>query len=72
LTGYEHFICAILGGWRQYLPVEVKLPFNLQYNTNLFYQKSTSLHGEFYSSYYAKYPTSNFYNNSDPDEMTTN
>ncbi|MGC4102163.1 SusC/RagA family TonB-linked outer membrane protein [Ferruginibacter sp.] len=46
--------------------MEVKLPFNLQYNTNLFYQKSTSLHGEFYSSYYSKYPTSNFYNNPDP------
>lgn len=46
--------------------MEVKLPFNLQYNTNLFYQKSTSLHGEFYSSYFSKYPTSNFYNNPDP------
>jgi hypothetical protein len=46
--------------------MEVKLPFNLQYNTNLFYQKTTSLHGEFYSSYYSKYPTSNFYNNPDP------
>jgi TonB-dependent starch-binding outer membrane protein SusC len=46
--------------------MEVKLPFNLQYNTNLFYQKATSLHGEFYSSYYSKYPTSNFYNNPDP------
>jgi len=46
--------------------IEAKLPFNLTYNTNLFYQKSTSLHGEFYSGYYSKYPTSNFYNNPDP------
>ncbi|MEO6232704.1 MAG: SusC/RagA family TonB-linked outer membrane protein [Ferruginibacter sp.] len=45
---------------------EVKLPFGLTYNANLAYQKITSLHGEYYSSYYAKYPTSNFYNNPDP------
>ena len=46
--------------------LEVKLPFGLQYNTNLFYQKTSSLHGEFYSSYFGNYPTSNFYNNPDP------
>ena len=45
---------------------EIKLPFDLTYNLNLSYQKITSLHGEFYSSYYGKYPTSNFYNNPDP------
>lgn len=45
---------------------EIKLPFGLTYNTNFSYQKTTSLHGEFYSSYYGKYPTSNFYNNPDP------
>ncbi len=45
---------------------EVKLPLGLTYNVNLAYQKTTSLHGEFYSSYYSKYPTSNFYNNPDP------
>jgi TonB-dependent starch-binding outer membrane protein SusC len=45
---------------------EVKLPFGFTYNMNLAYQKTTSLHGEFYSSYYGKYPTSNFYNNPDP------
>ncbi|MEO8404095.1 MAG: SusC/RagA family TonB-linked outer membrane protein, partial [Chitinophagaceae bacterium] len=45
---------------------EVKLPFGLTYNVNLAYQKITSLHGEFYDSYYGKYPTSNFYNNPDP------
>jgi iron complex outermembrane receptor protein len=45
---------------------EVKLPLGLTYNVNLAYQKITSLHGEFYSSYYGKYPTSNFYNNPDP------
>jgi TonB-linked SusC/RagA family outer membrane protein len=44
----------------------VKLPFNLTYNVNLSYQKTSTLHGEFYSSYYSKYPTSNFYNNPDP------
>ena len=44
----------------------VKLPFNLTYNINLSYQKTSSLHGEFYSSYFSNYPTSNFYNNPDP------
>ncbi|MGZ3756532.1 MAG: SusC/RagA family TonB-linked outer membrane protein [Mucilaginibacter sp.] len=44
----------------------VKLPFNLTYNVNLSYQKTSSLHGEFYSSYFGNYPTSNFYNNPDP------
>ena len=45
---------------------EVKLPFSLTYNLNASYQKLTSLHGEFYDSYYSNYPTSNFYNNPDP------
>jgi iron complex outermembrane receptor protein len=45
---------------------EVKLPFDLIYNLNFSYQNTTSLHGEFYGSYYGKYPTSNFYNNPDP------
>ncbi len=45
---------------------EVKLPFGFTYNANLAYQRTTSLHGEFYSSYYGQYPTSNFYNNPDP------
>jgi iron complex outermembrane receptor protein len=45
---------------------EVKLPFGLQYNLNIAYQQITSLHGEFYDSYYANYPTSGFYNNPDP------
>jgi iron complex outermembrane receptor protein len=53
---------TIIGGFT----TEVKLPFGLIYNANLAYQKITSLHGEFYSSYYGKYPTSNFYNNPDP------
>ena len=44
----------------------VKLPFNLTYNVNLSYQKTSSLHGEFYGSYFSNYPTSNFYNNPDP------
>jgi len=45
---------------------QVKLPFDLTYNVNLSYQKTAALHGEFYSSYFSKYPTSNFYNNPDP------
>lgn len=45
---------------------EAKLPFGLTYNVNLSYQKNTTLHGEYYGSYYSKYPTSNFYNNPDP------
>ena len=31
-----------------------------------FTKNHTSLHGEFYSSYFGQYPTSNFYNNPDP------
>ena len=45
---------------------EVKLPFSFKYNLNVSYQQLTSLHGEFYDSYYSNYPTSNFYNNPDP------
>ncbi|MEY2869242.1 MAG: hypothetical protein RIR01_1725, partial [Bacteroidota bacterium] len=45
---------------------EIKLPFGLKYNLNLAYQKSTTLHGEFYDSYYQKYNSANFYNNPDP------
>ena len=45
---------------------EVKLPFGFTYNANLSYQQLSSLHGEFYDSYYSNYPTSNFYNNPDP------
>jgi TonB-linked SusC/RagA family outer membrane protein len=45
---------------------QVKLPFDLTYNVNLSYQKTSTLHGEFYSSYYGSYPTSSFYNNPDP------
>ncbi len=45
---------------------EVKLPLGLTYNVNLSYQNTTSLHGEYYGSYYGRYPTSNFYNNPDP------
>jgi TonB-dependent starch-binding outer membrane protein SusC len=45
---------------------EVKLPFGFTYNLNIAYQNMTSLHGEFYDSYYTQYPKSNFYNNPDP------
>jgi iron complex outermembrane receptor protein len=53
---------TLIGGFT----TEIKLPLGFTYNVNLSYQRSTSLHGEFYSSYYGKYPTSNFYNNPDP------
>ncbi|MBE9668364.1 SusC/RagA family TonB-linked outer membrane protein [Mucilaginibacter boryungensis] len=45
---------------------QLKLPFNFTYNVNLSYQRTTSAHGEYYGSYFSKYPTSNFYNNPDP------
>lgn len=44
----------------------VKLPFNLSYDLNISYQNTTSLHGEFYDSYYTKYNSANFYSNPDP------
>ncbi|MDR6944746.1 SusC/RagA family TonB-linked outer membrane protein [Mucilaginibacter pocheonensis] len=53
---------VLMGGF----VTEVKLPFDLTYNVNLSYQRTTANHGEFYSSYFSKYPTSNFYNNPDP------
>ena len=53
---------VLLGGFN----TEVKLPWGFTYNVNLSYQKTTASHGEFYSSYFGKYPTSNFYNNPDP------
>ncbi len=45
---------------------EVKLPLDLTFNASISYQKTNSLHGEYYGSYYGQYPTSNFYNNPDP------
>ena len=53
---------ALLAGFT----TEVKLPFDLTYNLNLSYQTNQSLHGEYYDSYFGKYPSSNFYNNPDP------
>jgi len=44
----------------------VKLPFDLKYNVNLSYQKTSSLHGEYYGSYYNNYTGASFYNNPDP------
>lgn len=44
---------------------ELKLPLGLKYNVNLSYQKTSSLHGEYYGAYYSKY-SSGFYNNPDP------
>ncbi|MGV8092598.1 MAG: TonB-dependent receptor [Mangrovibacterium sp.] len=46
---------------------EVELPFGLRYNLNVAYKKTTSLHGEYYDSYYGEnYNSANFYNNPDP------
>ena len=46
---------------------ELKLPFGLTYNLNVAYQKTISLHGEYYDSYYSdNYNSANFYNNPDP------
>ncbi len=45
---------------------EAKLPFGLRYNLNVAYQKNTSLHGEYYNSYYSNNYKSGFYNNPDP------
>lgn len=50
---------------------EVKLPFGLTYNLNISHQKSISLHGEYYDSYYQKYNSANFYNNPDPPAVHT-
>jgi iron complex outermembrane receptor protein len=49
----------------------VKLPFGLMYDLNLSYQNQTTLHGEFYDSYYAQYNSANFYNNPDPPLVHT-
>jgi iron complex outermembrane receptor protein len=47
--------------------IEAKLPFDLTYNANVSYQRNTSLHGEYYNSYYGtNYSSATFYNNPDP------
>jgi TonB-dependent starch-binding outer membrane protein SusC len=54
---------TFLGGFT----TEAKLPFNLTYNLNISYQKTNSLHGEYYNKYYSdNYKAGNFYNNPDP------
>ena len=46
---------------------EVKLPLGLTYNVNLSYVRNSSLHGEYYNTYYSKnYNSPSFYNNPDP------
>lgn len=46
---------------------EVKLPLNLTYHVNFSYQKTNSMHGEYYSSYYSNnYKSASFYSNPDP------
>ncbi len=49
----------------------VKLPFGLQYDLNLSYQSYSTTHGEFYSSYYSKYNSAQFYSNPDPPSGRT-
>jgi TonB-dependent starch-binding outer membrane protein SusC len=45
---------------------QVKLPLGITYDLALSYQKSNSLHGEYYGSYYSQYNSANFYNNPEP------
>ena len=45
---------------------QVQLPFGLSYNLNLSHQRATSLHGEFYGSYYSQYNSANFYYKPEP------
>ena len=52
--------------------VEVKLPFGFSYNLNVAHQKTTSLHGEYYDSYYSEnYNSGGFYSNPDPPATHT-
>ncbi|HEY4784469.1 MAG TPA: SusC/RagA family TonB-linked outer membrane protein, partial [Bacteroidales bacterium] len=44
----------------------VLLPFGFIYDLNISYLNSTSMHGEFYDSYYSQYTSAHFYNNPDP------
>lgn len=48
------------------ITAEAKLPWGFKYNLNASYQKNTSLHGEYYNSYYSNNYKSSFYNNPDP------
>jgi iron complex outermembrane receptor protein len=51
---------------------QVKLPFGLTYDLSLSYQNNSSLHGEYYDSYYGQnYNTATFYNNPDPPLVHT-
>lgn len=46
--------------------IEANLPWGFKYNLNAAYQKNTSLHGEYYNSYYSDNYKSGFYSNPDP------
>ncbi|HRQ52013.1 MAG TPA: SusC/RagA family TonB-linked outer membrane protein, partial [Agriterribacter sp.] len=46
--------------------IEATLPWGFTYNLNAAYQKNTSLHGEYYNSYYSDNYKSGFYSNPDP------
>ncbi len=46
--------------------IEATLPLGFKYNLNAAYQKNTSLHGEYYNSYYSDNYKSGFYSNPDP------
>ncbi|MFT4156105.1 SusC/RagA family TonB-linked outer membrane protein [Parafilimonas sp.] len=50
---------------------EATLPWGFKYNLNAAFQRNTSLHGEYYNSYYSDYyNTGSFYNNPDPGFTT--
>lgn len=46
--------------------VEAQLPWGFKYNLNAAYQRNSSLHGEYYNSYYSNNYKSGFYSNPDP------
>ncbi|WP_225974643.1 SusC/RagA family TonB-linked outer membrane protein [Arachidicoccus ginsenosidivorans] len=50
--------------------IEATLPWGFKYNVNAAYQKYTSLHGEYYNSYYSDNYKSGFYSNPDPGFTT--
>lgn len=59
-------ISTLLGNFT----TEVTLPFGFKYNLSVAYQKSTTLNGEYYNSYYAtNYNSAQFYNNPDPPSV---
>jgi TonB-dependent starch-binding outer membrane protein SusC len=76
-TGYFNPVSLIEHGQDQTIfnnligafTAQVELPFGLSYNLNLSHQKNTSLHGEFYGSYYSQYNSANFFYKPEPPSV---